>query len=117
MKRTVQIGISLALTAAIGYLVYRGVPDWEQALKVMMQGRPVLLLAGVLLILVHMLLRAFRWGVLLSPVKEGIAFRNLFSLTVVKYVVNVIPPRTGEVAGSVVLARKEGMPVASVIAA
>jgi uncharacterized protein (TIRG00374 family) len=117
MKRTVQIGISLALTAAIGYLVYRGVPDWGQALRVMLRGRPLMLLAGILLVLVHMLLRALRWGVLLSPVKKGVSFRNLFSLTVVKYVVNIIPPRTGEVAASVVLARKEAVPVASVIAA
>lgn len=115
MKRTVQIGISLALTAAIGYLVCRGVPDWGQALRVMLRGRPLMLLAGILL--VHMLLRALRWGVLLSPVRRGVSFRNLFSLTVVKYVVNIIPPRTGEVAASVVLTRKEAVPVASVIAA
>jgi hypothetical protein len=40
MKKTVQIGISLALTAAMGYLAYRGAPDWGQALRVMLRGRP-----------------------------------------------------------------------------
>jgi len=117
MKKTVQIDISLALTAAIGYLVYRGATDWGQALRVMLRGRSLMLLAGILLVLVHMLLRALHWGVLLSPVRRGVSFRNLFSLTVVKYVVNIIPPRTDEVAASVVLARKEAVPVASVISA
>jgi glycosyltransferase 2 family protein len=117
IKKAAQAGISLILTLLIGYLVYRGVPDWGQAMKVMVQGRPAMLLAGVAMVLVHMFLRAARWGVLLRPVKSDISFRNLFSLTVVKYVVNVIPPRTGEVAASIVLARKEKIPAASVIAA
>jgi glycosyltransferase 2 family protein len=38
-------------------------------------------------------------------------------LTLIKYVVNVIPPRVGEVVGSVVLAKKENISAASVIAA
>ncbi len=117
MKRAVQVAVSLFLTVLIGYLVYRGVPDWGEALQVMVQGRPSMLLAGLACILIHMSLRALRWGVLLHPVKQKISFRNLFSLTVVKYVVNVIPPRTGEVAASIVLARKESLPAASVIAA
>ncbi len=117
MKRAAQIGVSLFLTLLIGYLVYRGVPDWGEAMRVMVQGRPLMLLAGVAFVVVHMVLRAARWGVLLTPVKSTVSFRNLFSLTVVKYVVNVIPPRTGEVAASIVLARKEGVPAASVIAA
>jgi hypothetical protein len=41
MKRTVQIGTSLALTAAIGYLVHRGAPDWGRALRVILRGPAV----------------------------------------------------------------------------
>ena len=117
MKKAGQIGISLGLTVLIGYLVYRGVPDWHLAWHVMIQGKPLWLLTGFLFVMLHMLLRALRWGILLSPVKHGISYRNLFSLTLVKYVLNAIPPRAGEVAASVVLARKEKISVASVIAA
>ena len=117
MKKLGQIGISLGLTLLIGVVLYRGVPDWGQAWRVMIQGRPVLLLAGFGFEMLHMLLRALRWGVLLSPVKAGISLKNLFSLTLVKYVVNAVPPRAGEVAASVVLAKKENVSVASVIAA
>jgi hypothetical protein len=83
----------------------------------MIQGRPSFLLAGFSCVILHMILRATRWGVLLSPVKRRIAFKNLLSLTLIKYVINVIPPRTGEVVASVLLARKEDVPAVSVIGA
>ena len=117
MKKWGQLVISLGLTLLVGYLIYRGVPDWGQAWNVMIQGRPLFFLLGFSFVMLHMLLRSLRWGVLLSPVKRGIRLKNLFSLTLVKYVVNVIPPRAGEVAASVVLARKERMSSVSVIGA
>jgi hypothetical protein len=117
MKKSFQLGISLALTVVVGYLIYRSVPDWGLAWRVMIQGRPHFLLAGLSLVLLHMVLRAVRWGVLLSPVKRGISLKNLFSLTLIKYTVNVIPPRAGEVAASLILAGKERVSAASVIAA
>ncbi len=108
--------VSLSLTLLVGSLIYFSVPDWGQSWRVMLQGRPVFLLAGLGLTLLHMGLRAWRWGVLLSPVKRPLAYQGLFSLTVAKYVINLIPPRAGEVVASVVLARKEKIPAASVIA-
>ncbi len=117
MRRIVQVAISLVLTVLIGYLIHRGVPNWEEAWQVMIQGRPLMFLAALFFILLHMILRALRWGVLLSRIKSRVSFANLFSLTFVKYAVNVVPPRSGEVVASVVLARKENIPAASVVAA
>jgi uncharacterized protein (TIRG00374 family) len=116
MKRTWHIIISLALTIIIGYILYRSVPDWGQAGSVMISGKPQWLLTGLVFIAAHMILRALRWGILLIPTKEKIPLNNLLSLTMVKYVINVIPPRVGEIAGSVLLARKERIPATSVIA-
>jgi len=115
MNRRWHIVISLALTLAIGYLVYRSVPDWGQAWKVMLGGRPGWLMGGLGFVMLHMVLRSLRWGVLLTPLKTGISAKSLFSLTLIKYVVNVIPPRVGEVAASVVLARQEKISAVSVI--
>ena len=117
MKKVGQFGISLGLTLLIGFIVYRGVPDWGHAWRVMVQGRPLLMLSGIVFVMAHMVLRALRWGVLLTPVKRKIAYKNLFSLTLVKYVVNIVPPRTGEVVASILLARKEQTSATSVIAA
>lgn len=117
MRRRYQLLISLTLTLLIGFIIYRSVPNWGKAWSVMIQGQPGFLLAGFSCVTLHMILRAARWGVLLSPVKRRIAFKNLFSLTLVKYVINVIPPRAGEAIASVLLARKENVPAVSVIGA
>ena len=117
MKRNWYFVISLALTVAIGFMLYRSVPDWGQAWSVMISGKLQWFLAGLSCVALHMLLRAWRWGVLLTPVKKRISLNNLLSLTLVKYVINVIPPRVGEIAGSLLLARKEAISASSVIAA
>ena len=65
--------VSLSLTLLVGSLIYFSVPDWGQSWRVMLQGRPVFLLAGLGLTLLHMGLRAWRWEVLLSPVKHPLA--------------------------------------------
>ena len=117
MRKAGQLSISLGLTLLIGYVFYRAVPDWGRALRVMVQGRVLFLLIGLGFAMLHMALRAARWGVLLKPIKRRIIYRNLFSLTLVKYVINIIPPRTGEVVASILLARREQVSAASVIAA
>jgi uncharacterized protein (TIRG00374 family) len=101
----------------IGYIIYNQVPDWGKAWHVMIGASPLLILFALCFVTLHMTLRAARWGVLLRPAKHPISFRNLFVLTLVKYVINVVPPRAGEVAASAVLAKKENIPTATVIAA
>lgn len=117
MRRPWHLAVSFSLTVIIGYILYRSVPDWRQAGSVMISGDLRWFLAGLCFVTLHMILRAWRWGVLLSPIKKKIPMNSLFSLTLVKYVINVIPPRVGEIAGSVLLARKEKIPASSVIAA
>ncbi|MEJ2111462.1 MAG: lysylphosphatidylglycerol synthase transmembrane domain-containing protein, partial [Acidobacteriota bacterium] len=117
MSRTWYLIASCILTCIVGYILYRSVPDWSRAAAVMISGKPQWFIAGLGFIALHMILRALRWGVLLVPTKEKISMRNLLSLTLVKYVVNLIPPRVGEFAGSILLARKENIPATSVIAA
>jgi len=117
MNRTWYLVISFILTIIIGYILYRSVPDWGQAGTVMISGKPQWFLGGLGFIAFHMVLRAIRWGVLLGPTKRKISLRNLLSLTLVKYAINVIPPRVGEFAGSILLARKEKFPATSAIAA
>jgi uncharacterized protein (TIRG00374 family) len=116
-RRLLQLIISVGLTILLGYIIYRDVPDWRKSLQVMIQGSPLLILVGLCFAFLHIVFRAARWGALLSSTKSNIRFMNLFSLTFVKYVVNLIPPRSGEFAASIVLARKEGVSSATVLAA
>ncbi len=116
-RRLVQLIVSIGLTILLGYIIYRDVPDWRKSLQVMVQGSPLFILAGLCFVFLSMFFRAARWGALLSSAKPNILFKNLFSLTLVKYVVNLIPPRSGEFAASVLLAKKEDMSSATVLAA
>lgn len=115
MKKAIPWITSLGLTLLVGFLIYFSVPNWGHAWKVMLQARPLFLLVGVSFTMLHLVLRAWRWGILLAPIKYPIPYGRLFSMTTAKYVINVIPPRAGEVVASVVLAKKERLSVASVI--
>src|SRR5512143_2076501 len=116
-RRLIQLVVSVGLTIVLGYIIYRDVPDWRKSLQIMIQGSPLLILIGLLFAFLHIVFRAARWGALLSSTKPHIHFMNLFSLTFIKYVVNLIPPRSGEFAASIVLARKEDISSATVLAA
>jgi glycosyltransferase 2 family protein len=116
-RKLVPLVISIVLTVLIGYIIYRDVPDWGGSFDVMIQGRPLFLLAGLFFVFLHMFLRAARWGALLTTAKPDIQFSNLVSLTLIKYVINLIPPRSGEFAASVLLAKKEKISSTTVIAA
>jgi glycosyltransferase 2 family protein len=67
------------------------------------------LLYGLSLVPQHAL-RAWRWGFLLRPHKEGIRFRSLFSATVIGFMISyLLPGRLGEVVRPVLLAEREGL--------
>jgi uncharacterized protein (TIRG00374 family) len=51
--------------------------------------------------------RAYRWRVLLKPVKAKISFKNLFSTTVIGYMVNNLIPRSGELIRPYLLGKNE----------
>jgi uncharacterized protein (TIRG00374 family) len=116
MGKLFRIIVSAVLTAFLCYLIARQVPDWRKSLSVMIEARPLWVLAGLCFVTLHMVLRAWRWGMVLSASKRDVSFKNLLSLTFVKYVVNLIPPRSGEIAASIILAKKEKIAVATVIA-
>ena len=107
--------ISLGLTLLVSILIYFSVPDWKKVWEVMLNGNPLFLLIGLIFTMIHMALRAWRWGILLVPIKSRISYNKLFSFTLIKYVINFIPPRAGEIVASVLLAKKEKVSSLSVI--
>lgn len=72
---------------------------------------PILLAAGV-----SLYFRALRWGVLLLPLAP-VSRRSLFAATAMGFAANMLLPlRAGEVLRPLVLARKEGLPLAPTVA-
>lgn len=70
------------------------------------------------IILLSHLFRAFRWKVMLNPIKEGINSLNLFSAVMIGYAANsALPiPRLGELLRPYVISKKENLSFSSVFA-
>jgi uncharacterized protein (TIRG00374 family) len=52
-------------------------------------------------------IRAYRWGIILSPYKKKIPLMTLFDFTAIGFFLNLLPGRLGEPARGILLARHE----------
>jgi uncharacterized protein (TIRG00374 family) len=116
VRKSLHLSVSVGIMVLLLFVMYFQVPDWQHAWTVMLKANAFFLILACASVVLHMLIRALRWGVLLSPAKQRISLKTLFSMTVLKYVVNLIPPRAGEIAASVLLAKRERLSTAQVLA-
>src|SRR5690606_23403237 len=87
-------GIALGL-ALLG-LSLRGV-DLRGVLREIRSADPLLFLAAIAAATAPMVVRAWRWRVLLEPSRPGTAFRSRFEATMIGFMANnVLPARVGE---------------------
>ena len=71
----------------------------------------------LLLALPQYAVRAWRWGLLLRPFKQRIAFRSLWNFSLIGFMISyLLPGRLGEVARPVMLAEKEKIKKSQAIA-
>ncbi|MGB9606503.1 MAG: lysylphosphatidylglycerol synthase transmembrane domain-containing protein [Bryobacteraceae bacterium] len=73
---------------------------------------PWLLAASVLALSTYWI-RALRWRAIMAPVKEGASLGNLLVATVVGFTGVLVVGRAGEIVRPYMVARKEGLPLAS----
>ncbi|MCP3979550.1 MAG: flippase-like domain-containing protein [bacterium] len=60
----------------------------------------------------HNVFRAWRWKLLLRPVRTGVPFRSLFSAILVGYLVSwCVPGRLGEIVRPMLLSARDGVPL------
>jgi uncharacterized protein (TIRG00374 family) len=98
LKRpSVHLAVSVVVAAIFLILAFRGTDLHQIALSLERVNYWWLLLSFGILMVSH-LVRAWRWGFLLAPMKEGIGLRNLFSGVMIGYFVNNFLPRAGEIA-------------------
>lgn len=98
LKRpSVHLAVSIVVAAIFLILAFRGTDLHQIALSLERVNYWWLLLSFGILMVSH-LVRAWRWGFLLAPMKEGIGLRNLFSGVMIGYFVNNLLPRAGEIA-------------------
>lgn len=110
-SRAVKLLITVVLPAFFLYLFARNIDPAElkASLAGVGSGWWLLILAAFIQIL-HLILRAVRWRILLEPMKSKIGYYNLFSTISIGYMVTMLMPgRIGEVLRPILLAKREGI--------
>ncbi len=98
------------------WLFFRNV-DLHEVWKGISSSDFFLLSLSVVVGLSHNIFRCIRWRYLLSPIKRGIRFYNLFSTTIIGYMVSwVIPGRIGELVRPVLLGQREKVSKSAAVA-
>jgi uncharacterized protein (TIRG00374 family) len=106
LKKFLQTAIGFLLAGLFLYLAFRGVSLGD--LWASLQNVDYLWVALLVpIVLISHWLRAVRWAYLLSPVKENIPYRNLFSAVMIGFMVNNVLPRVGEVTRAFAIGRSE----------
>jgi glycosyltransferase 2 family protein len=112
----INILISTLLLALFLYLAFRNV-NLNELVSILESTNYLYIFIGVSIgVIGGLIVRSFRWRVLLEPVKPGISFRNLFSTTSIGYMVNNLIPRSGEVVRPYLLGKNEGISKAAAFA-
>ena len=74
--------------------------------------RPLWLAAAAIVMHGHTVIRVWRWGDLLRPIRRGVPFRPMFSAVILGYVASwVVPGRVGEVVRPALLSARERLPL------
>ncbi|MDQ7088528.1 MAG: lysylphosphatidylglycerol synthase transmembrane domain-containing protein [Acidobacteriota bacterium] len=71
---------------------------------------PLWLAFSALTVVVHLILRSWRWRTLLRSVRAKIPYRELLSATSIGYMASLLPGRVGEVLRPALLARRADLP-------
>ncbi len=108
LKKPLQILLGFLLAAVFLYLAFRGVNFgdlWDSLQRVNYLWVALL----IPIIIISHWLRAVRWAYLLSPVKDTLSHRKLFSAVMIGFMVNNVLPRVGEVVRAFAIGRSEGI--------
>jgi hypothetical protein len=104
--------LSAALTVLFLWIAFRGT-DMGKLLALMRGANYWWMLAMFTCLMASHAVRSWRWGYLLSPIKRGIGFRNLFAGVMIGYMFNNVLPRAGEIARPYAISRRESIPASS----
>jgi uncharacterized membrane protein YbhN (UPF0104 family) len=102
--------IFLSLGGVLLYFSLRNV-DWADFKEQLVNGRPIYIVAGVLLGLGSHVFRALRWRLLMDAAGHRVTFGYTFASLLVGYGANDLVPRAGEVVRCTMLYRSRKVPV------
>ncbi len=110
-----KIFIGILVSSIFIYFAFRGV-EYKAILAVLSEVRYIFLIPAVAFLILKAVIRSYRWGVILSPIKQ-ISQKKLLPISLVGYLaVIVIPMRIGEVLRSYLVSEESGIPMSSCLA-
>jgi glycosyltransferase 2 family protein len=104
--------IGIVLTGILLYTAFRGT-DFSELWRVLQSVKVWWALTPLPLLLISHFIRAWRWQLLLIPVKNRVSRGNAFSSLILGYMVNNVLPRAGELFRPYTLAKVEKIPQAA----
>jgi len=105
----------LVITGLALYLAFRGV-NLHEILAELKQTNLLLIIAGVLLLFTSHLCRAWRWTVILRPLKENTSVWVGWKAIMGAYAMNNVIPRSGELVRPYIFAKHEKIFLSGTIA-
>jgi uncharacterized protein (TIRG00374 family) len=103
------------VTMGLLYLAFRG-QDLGRMVDASRQARVIPLLGGLLIMFLSHGVRAWRWRIVLRPLKRQTSLWLAFKATIAGYAMNNLIPRSGELVRPYVMARGENIPMAGTLA-
>jgi uncharacterized protein (TIRG00374 family) len=111
-----KLSLITILSALFVFLFLKRI-DFHEIKKIWLAIPPLVPLFFLLLALPQFYIRAYRWGLLLSPFKKNIAISSLLNFTLIGFMISyLLPGRLGEIARPVMLAEKENIKKSQAIA-
>jgi glycosyltransferase 2 family protein len=104
--------IGIVLTVILLYVAFRGT-DFDVLWTTMRNVRIWWILSAFPLLIASHFVRAWRWQLLLIPVKDRVELNNAFSSLIIGYLANNLMPRSGEIVRPYTLGKIEGISKAS----
>ncbi|RLI27377.1 MAG: hypothetical protein DRO52_00340 [Candidatus Hecatellales archaeon] len=102
-----KLGVALAV-GLILFILLLSYVGFERVSSIMVRASPPWLAASAAILIPFYLLRAYRWKLILMPVRNPTRLSSLFWITGVGYMVNtLIPVRVGELARAILVDRSE----------
>ena len=114
MKNARNLIIGLVITAGALYYTLHNVSMKNLAASFKTVDY-VYIVPAVFIILLSYLFRAFRWRILISPMKQ-VEAGSLFSPLMVGFMANILPARAGELIRAYLLGKKHGIPFSGAVA-
>ncbi|MDP4234203.1 MAG: lysylphosphatidylglycerol synthase transmembrane domain-containing protein [Bacteroidota bacterium] len=116
MNRRALSSIAIALaTLGLLYLAFRG-QDIAGSLHAIGDAHFFPLLGGVMMMFLSHAVRAFRWQIVLRPLKRSTSFWRAYRATLAGYGMNNLIPRSGEIVRPYLMSRGENIPMAGALA-